>query len=277
MKKFLSVPVIYGYLILLGYINYYTYYIEFDINISPYLTSGELLLAFLNLSNAIVVFSVAFTIYLIIMILRIDKHEKKDSENEQSIAITFRTFNEARKEFKKNWLRKRKKQPIGKYKLVENSLDMFFGGLMIVFFAGYIWYFIMRISGMPNFIPYTNADIILLGCVFFIAFSHYFLVGKSTYPELRLGLLLLIVALSVFGFVKISNSDKAREVLCGSQQLGVTFKYEDEIITTSDVVHFVGRTEKYLFIRDVEKSKNLIFNVDDIKFITMKMEDESEE
>jgi hypothetical protein len=44
-----SIPIITALLLFFGFLNYFTYYDRLDIDIISYLTTGELLLSFLNL------------------------------------------------------------------------------------------------------------------------------------------------------------------------------------------------------------------------------------
>ncbi|RLD53884.1 MAG: hypothetical protein DRJ01_18770, partial [Bacteroidetes bacterium] len=82
-----NTPIIYGMLIFLGYFHYWSYFNHFDIDISSFLTTGELLLSFLRLTIPIItilsflVFHIVFG-YTSIMIKKKPNHSSVKEEED---------------------------------------------------------------------------------------------------------------------------------------------------------------------------------------------------
>jgi hypothetical protein len=72
----------------------------------------------------------------------------------------------------------------------------------------------------------------------------------------------------VFSFILcVYNSNRAHRVLNNIPEYNIRFTYNNKCISTNTDTVFLGRTEKYLFLRNNSKYSNLVYNVESIEFI----------
>lgn len=81
------IPIITGILLFIGYLNYYSYYEYFNINISTYLTTGELILSFLPLTIPILGVIGYISMMAVSTIIRTTHNKEQDDKDDDTSKI----------------------------------------------------------------------------------------------------------------------------------------------------------------------------------------------
>lgn len=266
MNKIFESAYIYALLIFLGFYNYHCFYNNFDINIATFLTSGELLLSFLPLTIPIVVMGAVLTIFYIRTIVEISIESKKSNNSNYTkripdlfvIGSAYRNLKSELNEI--NW-----KSFKNIFSIFLSILGIIIGFGFILFFIGYIFYFLLCIEN-----KYVNPNInqlIFYGLFWFILFDDLLeMVYNGNSKAINISRFFLLIIFSV-GLINISNSVHSKNILNGNGKVQIEFEYNNLIVNSDSNFVYVGKTEKYLFMRDLKKKQNCIYPTDKIGMI----------
>src|SRR5690606_26784385 len=139
MKRFLDyLPILYSLLIFIGYYNYWSYYNFFHIDISSYLSFGELLLSFLQVSNVLLIIFGILVLFILTVIfqIRFEKQENTEEINPTDIFEDISTFF-------KNVLRLTREKTTFKnlFFLILNFIVLITGVILLLLWLGFIYIF----------------------------------------------------------------------------------------------------------------------------------------
>ncbi|HZJ36992.1 MAG TPA: hypothetical protein VFD29_10245 [Gillisia sp.] len=270
MKLFYNTTLIYALLIFIGFLNTYSYYSEFGIEIVSFLTTGELLLSFLPLTLPILIL-VAFAVLFYIILL---------TQSAYNISFPVNNYvGDEPNDFIFN-LKNAPKQLIAGIREISPKSAKFYLNILIFMFqfivslAVLLFLFFYVIIFITEFLPRANqpsnlAGQLWLGGIFWIWLFDSFLV--RSYKErdnLWLARIFLFLSLSI-SCMWSNSKKKAIEIISGNPQQIVEFQYEGNQIVSGPKVLFIGATEKYIFFRNIEKNKNLIYPISEIKNLSM--------
>lgn len=267
MEKFLkSIPLITGALIFLGYINYTFYYFYFDIEISSYLTTGELLLSFLKLTIPIL-----FIIGLILLLSVIGTLPEIITKAKGN-SITFDEFcayfeiNLTRllELFKKHikTINFRSVRDYWKtYLFIMAILNTF---AAIIFMFLYPCFLILLLT--PLKIKTEWFSTILNGClsIYWLIILQNILNKKLKRVNPKSALFFAIGILFLINII-IFNKGNALLTLNGKPKDKAIIYTSTDTITTSESIVFIGKTENYIFLRNISDRSNVIYQTDEIK------------
>lgn len=270
MKKIITnLPIVSALLLFVGYLNYTTYYRLFDIEITSYLTTGELLLSFLPLTSGILIALFFFIVLFISVIIAPPKeNESKSIDRDNNISLLsiflITEFFKNLRVILNNKLWKNFRQILN---LIFNVLFLLVGLSIILFF---ILFFIIM-SGLvidhklfPDF-EYSS--------IFWLSFLWFLLMLDVVKKRQRSHSLkyidemyLILVTIAFLYFTTISNKKSATDVLSGKPHFSAKLSFSDSaknIVTDSNLV-FIGKTANYFFFRNLEAKTNIIYNSDGV-------------
>lgn len=253
-------------LIFVGYLNVYIYYNEFGINISTYLTTGELLLSFLPLTIPLLILASFFFIpTLDVLTTESGKSRKYESRVKEK-----ELFRMAVKNLTGVWKilrQKRVRRPI---------LLFFFTILEIVRLAyGTFYYIFLVIFLLPFSISVFASDYRfpapIAVWIFFTLLWYVFLDDQIKKKDRDIkavnDISVIVVGVLFLGLVSIYNKDKAFLVLSGRQDFKVSFQYDTMKVETDSNLVYIGKTNEYLFLRDRSARKNKIYPIDKVSLL----------
>jgi hypothetical protein len=265
MKRVFESTFIYALLIFLGFYNYYSFYNFFDINIASFLTSGELLLSFLPLTIPIIGILIILTLFYIrtIVALSIVKSNESLASEKKRIPDLF-IFGDSIKNLKVFF--KDKTMKFSKYWLMIflNIFGLILGFFFILFFIGYIFYFLLCLEG--KYVVPLIPSLLIFGIFWFILFDELIdkVINNREVKDISRYFLLIVF---VIVLIRISNENKAKELINGDNRANITFEYNNEIIKSDSNIVFVGKVERYLFLRNLKESQNIIYPADKLGMI----------
>ncbi len=268
MNKIFESAYIYALLIFLGFYNYYSYYNHFDINIATFLTSGELLLSFLPLTLPIVIITSIFVILYIKVIVEIsadykDNEEKKERKRIPELFVLGSSWRNLKELFSSQNFKSFK----GVIFVFRYILGLIIGSGFVLFFIGYIFYFLLCIEG--KYVNPSISKLILYGFFWFILFDNLIdLVYKNNMKAVNISRFFLLIIFSI-GLINISNGKDAKEILNGKSKMIIVFEYNNVIVKSDSNLVYVGKTEKHLFLRNLKEKQNYIYPIDKVGMIQM--------
>jgi hypothetical protein len=244
MNNFLKyVPLLSGMLLFVGYFNYATYYGFFGLDITSYLTTGELVLSFLPLTLKIVaIFTAGFLPYFILStILKKRNQGTTQTTSEDSFwdGPLFKDLTEG---------------------IDGNSLfSIFFVvitiGLSVFFGGSFLNRIIFDIAGRE-----VGSPLGFLGIYTIILFSAGSLLGIMAYKGIRsVNMNIIVLAVAFMGIITFENKGKADVVLSGHPFYAVDIAFKDSTVHTDSNFVFVGKTNQYVFFRNLKEKKNKVY------------------
>ncbi|MBO2543626.1 hypothetical protein J0871_04285 [Salegentibacter sp. BDJ18] len=296
------IPICYPLLIFLGFYNYLSYYRFFDIEIFPYLTIYELLFSIISKITPIFITGFLIICYVIFMvILPLSKKEKrtkkptKKSESEIEIDPKFERLRRFKKRqvstsfiynnyhdltLKRGILFYKKFFFFKEYNKAFSHLFLFLFNIIGVLFKIGLWifFFVFTCAGMliifsplqydlnyysPFFINNTSTIIsILIWCALIYAMISR---TKENNPKSSVRTMQSIpLVFLIFLFMTIYQKEKAEKTL-NHATYDVNFQYDGRNIKSTSKKVFVGKTTDYIFLRDLDKQKNFIYPISDVK------------
>jgi len=265
MNKIFESAYIYALLIFLGFFNYYSYYNHFDINIATFLSPGELLLSFLPLTRTILIFASIFVILYINAIVSdaIDNKRKERTERIPHLFLTNRIWVHLKDTLANTELKILKKTIF----VFINIIGLLISIAFILFFIGYIFYFLFCVA--YNDYTASIGNLIFYGIFWFLLFDDLITrFYKDNNKSANIFRVFLLILFSV-GLISISNGEDAKNILNGESKKVITFEYNNEIVESNGNTVFVGKTEKYLFLRNLKEKQNYIYPIDKVGMIQM--------
>jgi hypothetical protein len=266
MNKIFESAYIYAILIFLGFYNYYCFYNHFDINIATFLTSGELLLSFLPLTLPIVIIGVILMIFYIrtIVEMSFDSKKQKDTSVRKKIPDLY-ILSTSYTNLKSSLSKTNRKSGNSILLIILNILGIFIGIGLILYFIWYIFYFLLCIEG--KYVNPSVGQLVFYGLLWFILFDELIeKVYKNNSRAINISRVLLLLVFSV-GFINFSSSKEAKEIINGKSRKNIVFEYNNSMVKTDMNLVYVGKTEKYLFLRNLKEKENYIYPTDKIGMI----------
>jgi len=263
MEKVIKfIPVIYGLLLFLGFLNYTFYYNFFSLNISSYLTTGELLLSFLQLTIPILIISsILIAVMLIPIFGEIILPRTVNEEEEKEGKPVF--INKYIKQFVQE-ARNREFRRVSDYVLqIASLIHIVFVLVEHLFLLGFPYFVYNEVtSGEPYFL---NAKLtVAVGVVWFIFFiATLDALGKRRgvdYNRVQVFFVIIFFISSIY----ISNKDSATSLLQGKSITSVDIYLTNDTISTNSNFVYIGQTDKYIFFRNLKDSTNSIYNLNNV-------------
>lgn len=269
MNRIFESAYIYALLIFLGFYNYYSYYIHFDIKIATFLTPGELLLSFLPLTLPIVVIVVILVVLHIKAIVEISSESKeKLKKNDREIIPDLFILGSVWRNLKESISAQNFKSFSGVFFIFLDVLGIIIGIGIILFFIGFIFYFLLSIEG--KYVNPSIVDLIIYGFLWFIIFDELTeLAYNNNMKAMNISRFFMLILFTV-GLINISNANNAKEILNGKNKREILFEYNNVIIKTDSNLVYIGKTEKYFFLRNLNGKQNYLYPLDKIGLIQMK-------
>lgn len=272
---------IYAFLVFIGFYNYYSYYYYFDIDISSFLSVSELLLSFLPLTYPIIFLVSISVIFYLISIFEgaFDTDHKKEGNILKESALLNKAFNRVT-----NFIEIKKTQTWRSFITIIEffALIINLGLLFLVLFFIIIFplHFLTRLFHV-DFLFESHIILLLFFGVIWLYVSDLefrIQIKKHISPSyymiaLKLSRLILVFVFLI-GLITIFNKDKAYKILEGNSTYSIKFDFDGTIKKTDSTLVFVGLTEKYLFLRNLENNSNIIFPIKELGIIEMNYCDE---
>jgi len=275
MKRIYESTSLYAFLVFIGFYNYYTYYNYFDIEISSFLTVSELLLSFLPLTFSIIVLSSFATLIYIFTIGELAFDKKKGESNIESKRIKVRDdfinrLNNAFEDFRTDIKEWKWKSFRSYFSLLVTIIQIIIGIAWWAFLYLYLLNFLARIFGKDIFIELKVGLLMFLGVVWFFTFENLIFRAFTNRKNLIDLSRIWIAIMMIIGLISIQNNDKAQKILNGISEYEIKFENNRNLIQTDSSTVFLGITEKYIFLRNLDLEKNLIFKLDNVDGLEMK-------
>jgi len=266
MKNIIESSYIYALLIFLGFYNYYCFYNCFDINIATYLTSGELLLSFLPLTIPVIGIMILLAMLYVKAIIDLSFENKLDDNTTDKYRIPrLYVLGYSYRKIKDLFKDKKWKSINSYYSLLIYVVSMLIGVAFILFFIGYIFYFMLCLEG--KYVSSTAGNLFFMGIVWFLIFDELIetvIKGKNEIKKISHYFFLLIFLIAL---IKVSKVNDAKEILNGTCKERVIFEYNNAIVKSDSNFVLVGKTERYIFLRNLNEGKNYIYPTERIGLI----------
>lgn len=257
IKEYL--PIIYLFLIFLGYQTNGIYYSEFGINILDYYSLQEFLMAFIPLGTFLTT-KLLFTVIGIIPILIFKKIRVNNSlpVDEDMLNIKY-IIDKIRNTKTKGRILKIYEVGVKIYDFVLYTTPL----VIFPFLIGSVKYHEILYQ-------YGFIKSILIAWMFMLLFK--FSLRENSIEKYKfkyiIGLTVTIITLTIL----LSTTDyieKAENILNGKPKFEVSIRNGDKNISTSNHFLFIGKTDRYIFFRDIKTNENYIYelkNVSELKF-----------
>ncbi|MBK6825601.1 MAG: hypothetical protein IPG86_01330 [Chitinophagaceae bacterium] len=268
MKKvFSNTAILSALLIFVGYLDIYIYYNEFGINISTYLTTGELILSFLPLTIPLLIL-VSFFFIPAIGVLT-SEQGKHSRQNENRVKPKEYTKMAARN-LKRVWKiirQKRVRRPVllFLFTLLE-IIRLVYGIFYHIFFFTFILLFFISVFTSEKRVAVP----ILIWIIFTILWYLFFddeIKRENRNLEAINNISAIIACVLFLGLVSIHKKDKAFLVLNGRQDFKVKFVYDTTKVETDTSVVYIGKTNEYLFLRERKGRINKVYEIDKVSLL----------
>lgn len=263
-----NIPLLSGILIFVGFLHYSFYYSFFGIDISGYLTTGELLLSFLRLTIPILIIAAVLSLHLIGALISIVTKKQSDSISDYSGNAVNIFFLKELKLFISS-IKSKDFKKFGTYLAVLLDLVVLIMSLFCaLLFIGYFVFIIYQI-GTEKVIYINSKTSIVYGIIwFFTLYSTLEILEKQYGNHLHK----FILAFSLIGLFlsNIYNKQKAINTLNGKPENEMVLYTKTDTIRTDSNLVFIGKTDKYIFLRNISEKENDIYSLNDISKFTIK-------
>lgn len=264
MKKLIElIPLISGILIFIGFLNYSFFYNQFGIEISSYLTTGELILSFLRLTISLVIILGILSVYFIagiagIIIVNIGDQDESDAANQDLF------INEVIRNVINN-IKERTYKSVGDYLwTILDLISILISVIGHLFIIGYLFFVYNQVISSEPYLLSGNLTIVV-GIIWYFYLSIFFKkLGTRRNHNYKIiqYVLLSIITLSI---IYISNKEKAMYIINGTPEYEVTLYMQSDTISTDSTLYFIGKTKDYCFLRVKSDSSNIIFSTEEIR------------
>lgn len=259
-EEFSSIKYIPIILVVIGYVNLHSFYVNFGINIYNYIDSLELILSF-----SPILYELSFVAFSSILGLSIGAIFRKSEASTDQLIET-------------NKIKIIDREFISKAHWTEYIYELFTaitkrGHLYLIVIWSVAFFFVLY-----NYEPekLVNISEAMLGSIYFL-FLFMFL---STWISLEshfsfkdinhITVFTLILSFTLTMYVFAYNKIKAKNILLGNPKYELTFDTGDKMIKTDSTMIYIGSTREYQFIYDKEKKSVTILNNSDLKQVTLK-------
>ncbi len=263
-----KIPLITAVLLTAGFVNSYSFYSHFGIEIYTFQTSGELILSFLPVMIPLIV----AIIFLLIFTLQKSDQSEKAIKEDQFLADKDLSFWGPFKELKiliKGRFRSNDK--IGET-ILHYFMQILSRIVLLIFLLFPTYYnivsFINR-QGEPYTAPTSFLSISIIWLII-ISFriNNYF---NKKNKELSKSIMPYIVFIGFLVIIYIFNSFKAFRILENKPFYSIELNLKDKTIKSDDNLIFIGKTKEYYFLRELKSEKNLIINSKDVDLVYFKV------
>lgn len=261
LKK-ISVPTyLYALLIFIGYINYFTYYTFFGINIIDYLTFGELLLSFLNLTIPLLILGAFLLFILIFAQVSFVSKSKEYIEHYRETTYGDNTdvFKGSFKNIKAIFKNKKWKTFNTYFSLLLFTFQFIFSSIIFIFLIAYPFELLAHIFGGVFIYDVHPILLIILSFVWFMTFDD---VLKRIFNEreIRSAIFNTSIILCFIGVITFINRSRAKNILENHKSDKVEFLFGQEEIKTDSTQFYIGQTQGYIFLRQIKDSATVIYS-----------------
>ncbi|MCG6154115.1 hypothetical protein [Leptospira bandrabouensis] len=260
MKKYITY--FYPVLFFLGYWNLHSYYSQFDLDISSYIDTFEIIFSFLKLINILTFSIFLITILSILIFFPISKIPV--FKNEKS--MTLKEEEENRWNIVKSSLKKVFRKRSNFFVRISNLLIAF---IFTCITDKVFQFFLILFVFFKIYNNYTKPTHEYLGLIFFIEFIIliYFIKNFASNSETSNDnfLMFALLFISFIGFIYINNFAFASKIKAGIEDQKICFSYENELICSNSEKPFIGRTSNSLFLYDTKKNSTNIYFIKDTK------------
>ena len=272
MKKILNYfPLISALLLFIGYLNYVTYYNLFDIDITSFLTTGELLLSFLPLTSAILFILFLVLVILVVALIGPSKKSNEEPDNNRIeknyFLFSFFALSDSIKSVK-TIFKEKKWKTLGQKATLIFEFILAIIGLTVIFF--FVTFFIIMVGLVIDHKPFPNWDfwIVFSLSVFWFFILFEIIKRREDNKTLRFvnEFYLGLFTIAFLYFTTISNKKDATDTLSGKPHFKTKLIFSDSsknIESDSNLV-FVGKTAEYYFFRNLKKKTNHIYSADGV-------------
>jgi hypothetical protein len=288
---FKSLPIIYAMTIYLGYLRYYFFYTEFQIDIFNYLSINEILFSFISLFAPVFLILVMIIFYLDIFLssylinflyffhpkykrkyLKIYKPFLFDHNRNRSRATHLITI-----ENKK--LLNRNNNRITRLKTLRNHAKLnglitkiFFLITILIIYYLFIAIFYIDLDVFYNSTIF-NIEILIAAIIissliglYLINFSFFF--SSSLRKFLTIFVSTTIISIAIIG---VFYKTKALNRYLYPSHIEISFTYKDKSPPyNKESLTFIGMTADYIFLRNFQRKENYIFKIDDVTHLRIR-------
>lgn len=261
-----NIPILTALLIFIGYLNYQFYYTNFDIEISSYLTTSELIFSFLPLTIPFLLIICTLT-FISLGVEFVIERKDRQKEPDREIETPLHAISRIRPAWDiMVWALKRENKKIVDWVTLPVSVLIFILSIAVtVFMYAYIFIFV-HASTTTDFKAISFADTLILGVIWLILiFIRIDLNEKKGIRKWSRSFgYALLITVSI-GLLRIAKNENASNVLKGQAEYKASIELPDFNITTDSTIVYIGQTSEYLFLRNREKDENIILKISDIK------------
>lgn len=249
------IPLVYIFLICLGYFSNSLYWGKFDIDIIYYMTFIELLFLFIPLGAALAGILLATALIVAPAVISggkgivydFSKFKNEDGDSETIL-----------REEKRN---KQNRFVSGILFFIEIYLHLVPLVLLLylVFSTQFEFYFSSKIS------------MVLILVWMMIFFMKYSVVNKNkTLNKKRILIVFSVFIIVMFLFTLEIRLSQAEDILEGKPLYNINFKNGSDHISTTENLIYIGQTNDYIFLRNLNKNENLIYQKSEIRELVLK-------
>jgi hypothetical protein len=274
MDKFIKAsPKLTAVLIFLGYWDLHFYYKYFDIQIYDFINTGEVIVSFFPIALDVFIYCAIFFIFLGFAYFTSDSEEYDKKQNE-IYEDDWKLLKKIKLLFKKDIYEGRKWYK----KIIYFTLSLFevvmrIIVLLIFTYTIYKSFVLIKYESKELYKYYFMViiDIVIL----FIMLDHfipkklidnYYRRNKKNIGRIVLASEFIILFLILN---TVSNYKDAMKILSGKPKYNISFVYKDSLYKTDSVTVYIGKTQNYLFIRNLQNNTNQIFHSDKIENLKM--------
>ena len=256
-KNIFSYPYAYSLLIFIGFFDAYSYYFFFGIEISSFMTTGEILTIFFPRS--------LFLLPFIGLIFFIDASKNKNNKKSSVLVPKglIRIISELKFFIAENKL---------KLKLVFKVFLLIIRLLILIFFwLGFLIY--PFLIGWYLFYTETTYQLFIFDGSLSIQFM-YFAIFISIYYQNKKELFTYVIIygliITILSYIGVNNRNKASQIISGEPTHFVSYSTGSKKLSTNSNYFYIGHTRNYLFFRNSIDSSNSIVKIEDINELRIK-------
>lgn len=262
------IPVCYAGITLLGFINYYTLYRPYGIAISYYLTIGELLLAFLNVTIPLLALIGLFSVMLVLGFAFQGLFDAYHVDAKREAKPTLLQLPAHVKQYRKRWANPQWTS-LGwwPWTILQPIYIAFYAGAWLFFIAFLILFLKLALYGQ-NVMGYEGTSVLIWSLVWLYLFSEA--IGHGVREE-RIqkiwghGIRWVVASLVCMGTIAGENSLRANRILEGSAQESATIVTSTDTLVTTECLIYAGRIEAGVFLHDISTASNILIPAAEIR------------
>lgn len=252
-----KVPIITAFLLTAGFVNSYSYYTHFQIDIFTYLTTGELILSFLPV---IIPIFIAILFILYHAFREGDKFEKEIKDN-TFLADKDLTFWGPFKDLFK-LIKNKFKTTDNKWELLYYYISQILARiLLLTIFLGLTSYFVYSFIKRKGFPSEEPIPFFILSAIWLIIIAFkmqkYF---HKRVPEISEFMTQAVVVIGFFGIIFLFNSFRAFSVLENKPSYEIEIIQNNLKLKSDSNIVYIGKSKEYIFLRNLKEEKNLIID-----------------